>query len=930
MTYPKLAVVAALSAALMGCDASVEVSSTSDDRDPAYSQPAPGPDLEVHIPYEKFTLSNGLRVVVHEDRKAPIVAVSVWYHVGSKDEPEGKTGFAHLFEHLMFNGTENYDGEFFVPLEAAGGTDLNGTTWFDRTNYFETVPTPALDLALWLESDRMGHLLGVVTEEKLTNQRGVVQNEKRQGDNQPYGLVEYAQLEALFPPGHPYRHSTIGSLEDLDNASLEDVKSWFNKYYGAANTVVVLAGDIDAETARPLMETYFGDIAAGPDLQRAKANAPSLSANKIEEMTDSRAPNTRIYRNWVVPGRTTEDAHLLRLAMGVLGSGKNSRLFKELVYDNALASSVDASVQRFELASMVEISVDLLDGVDPDEVTRRLDAVMADFLDNGPTIEEVSRIKTGIIASRVRGLEKVGGFGGKAVALAQGELYANNPDFYAQEIAWIDAASAQDVLDVSREWLARPYYQLTVKKAPTYATGAGGADRSKLPDVSGFPDLSFPPIETATLPNGLKLVLAQRDSVPVIEMALQFDAGYAADHGGKFGTANLALSMLDEGTTSRSALDIAAEMDRLGGELTTRSNLDRSAIRLSALAPNLRPSLDVMADVVLNPAFDAEEFERLRTRWLAFIDREQAQPVQLGLRELAPLLYGSDHAYGMPLTGSGTKSSVAAITRDDLVAFKDTWLRPDNATLYVVGNLTMTDLSAMIEDAFGGWSAPDAPLPVKQLDTVKNAASPRVVILDKPGSPQTVILGGSLLPPSGAEDALALDTANDILGGEFTSRVNMNLREDKGWAYGAFTITFDGAGQRLWLAYAPVQTDKTGASLNEMISEVSGYLNGRPATEGELTRIKNTRVNSLPGNFETNTAILADLMTSGRIGRDLGHVNDLKAKFAALDLNAVQAAADRYIDPNAVVWLLVGDRAQIEDQVRALGIAEIETLTISE
>jgi len=909
---------------LAGCeDTSITFESGNTVADPAYSQPAPGPDLDVSIPFEKFTLSNGLRVVVHEDRKAPVVAVSVWYHVGSKDEPEGKTGFAHLFEHLMFNGSENYDGEFFEPLEKAGATGLNGTTWFDRTNYYETVPTPALDLALWLESDRMGHLLGVVTEDKLTNQRGVVQNEKRQGDNQPYGLVEYAQLEALFPPGHPYRHSTIGSMQDLDNASLDDVKAWFNQYYGAANTVVVLAGDIDAATAKPLMESYFGDIPAGPDLKRVTANAPILSANTVEELTDSRAPNTRIYRNWVMPGRTTKDAHIMRLALSALGGGKNSRLYKELVYDAPLASSVDAGMYRFELASMIEVQVDLLDGVDADMVAAKLDTIMAEFLDRGPTIDEVSRAKTSIIASSVRGLEQVSG---KASALAQSELYGGRPDFYTQELDWIQQASAQEVKDVASAWLGKPYYHLTVKVPTPHTVGAGGADRSQLPVVEDFPALTFPAIESSTLSNGLNVVLARRASVPVVEMALQFDAGYAADQGVKLGTANLALSMLDEGTATRSALDIAAELERLGASLSTRSNLDRSAIRLSALVPNLRASVDVMADVVQNPAFDAAEFDRLRTRWLAFIDSEMARPVQLGLRELPPLLFGAGHAYAMPLTGSGTKADVASLTRADLVAFKDRWLRPDNATLYVVGDMDMAALTAMMEEAFEGWSAPDTPLPQKDLRTVDLAAKPRVVILDKPGATQTVILGGSLLPPSGAADALALDTANDILGGQFTSRVNMNLREDKGWAYGAYTFNFDGEAQRIWLAYAPVQTDKTGVSLAEMLREVTEYLGATPARADELEKIKANAVNALPGQFETNTAVLSDLMTSGRITRDYGHVTSLGARYSDLDLTAVQAAARNYIKPDSIVWLLVGDRAAIEDQVRALGIADIETL----
>ncbi|MCA8894057.1 MAG: insulinase family protein, partial [Amphiplicatus sp.] len=382
---------------------------------------------------EQFTLENGLRVVVHEDRKAPLVAVSVWYHVGSKDEPEGKTGFAHLFEHLMFNGSENYDGEWFLPFDEVGATDVNGNTWFDRTAYFETVPTTALDRALWLESDRMGHLLGAVTQEVLDNQRGVVQNEKRQGDNQPYGRSEYSVLAGLLPAGHPYSHSAIGSMDDLNAASLETVKEWFQTYYGASNAVLVLSGDIDANTAKPLVEKYFGDIPSGPPLTRAKANAPKLETNKFEIMYD-RVPQPRVDRNWVAPPRTSRDAVMLELAAQVLGGGKTSRLFQRLVYNLELATSASASMQDQELMSFYSVTVDAKPEADLDRVKHEMGAVIDDFLLKGPTKAELDRAKTSLKADILRSLEKVGGFGGKAVTLAQGALYADDPGFILKQL----------------------------------------------------------------------------------------------------------------------------------------------------------------------------------------------------------------------------------------------------------------------------------------------------------------------------------------------------------------------------------------------------------------------------------------------------------------------------------------------------------------
>jgi predicted Zn-dependent peptidase len=426
-------------------------------------KPAPVAELvkAVNIPHGEFTLPNGLRVFVHEDRKAPVVAVSVWYHVGSKDEPKGKTGFAHLFEHLMFNGSEHAPGDFFEPLQQIGATDLNGTTWFDRTNYFETVPTPALETALFLESDRMGHLLGAMDQKKLDNQRGVVQNEKRQGDNEPYGLVEYAQLAALFPEGHPYHHSTIGSMADLDAASLETVKDWFRTKYGPNNAVLVLAGDIDLKTARPLVEKWFGDIPRGPEVTPAAATVPTLPARREETLHD-RVATTRLYRMWAIPGLTDPDLVPLDVAASVLGGLSSSRLDNALVRGEKIAVNVSASVEPFERVSLFEVTADVKPGVDPALVSKRLDEVIAELIAKGPTADEVQRVATREVSNRIAGLESVGGFGGKAVAIAEGALYANDPDFYKKQLAAYAAATPAKVMAVTKKWLSRPVYALTV------------------------------------------------------------------------------------------------------------------------------------------------------------------------------------------------------------------------------------------------------------------------------------------------------------------------------------------------------------------------------------------------------------------------------------------------------------------------------------
>jgi zinc protease len=887
--------------------------------------PAAG-DSAIEIGFEKFTLDNGLRVIVHEDRKAPIVAVGVWYHVGSKDEPEGRSGFAHLFEHLMFEGSENFDDDISKPLDAVGATSMNGTTWLDRTNYFENVPTPALELALWLESDRMGHLLGAVTQEKLDQERGVVQNEKRQSDNAPYGRVWYRILEGLFPPGHPYRHSTIGSMEDLDAATLEDVHQWFRDYYGAANTVLVLAGDIDPGRARELAVRYFGDIPAGPPVTRLKRWVPER-AETVREVMYDRVPQVRSFRLWATPGWNRRERAELQLAASVLGDGKNSRLYQALVYELQLAVEVSVDLEPFELASLFSIDTTLAADAALDEVDDVIDQELERFLSDGPGEDELQRARTRIRAAVLRGLERVGGFSGKATTLAQGELYDGDPGFYLTALHWIGQATAEDVRATARRWLSGGRYQLDVLPYPDFAVTPSGVDRSAgLPAVGALPGLSFPEVQRASLSNGLEVVLAERPAVPLVSLSLQFDAGYAADAGRRLGTASFTLEMLDESTRSRSALDISAEAESLGAEITTESDLDTSRAVLSALTENLEPSIALFADIVRNPAFPAEEMERQRARWLAAIEREKNEPVSMALRTLPPLIYGSDHAYGIPFTGSGSEDSIRALTRDDLVDFHRDWLRPDNATLFVVGDTTLDQILPLLERAFGDWKAPRGDVPAKPIGEVPLPAGPRLLVLDKPEAPQSMILAAHLAPPTGAANNVAIGMMNDVIGGDYLARINQNLRVDKHWSYGAYTFLRDARGQRPFMVYAPVQTDRTADAVAELHGELARFLGAEPATVEELTRVFRGNAYSLPGRYETSDAVLDTLQANVRFGRPDDYAATLKQRYEAVDLESLQAAAAEVLHPGRLTWVIIGDRAEIEADLRALGLAEPEFL----
>ena len=937
--------------------------------------PAPVAQLvrQVDIPYEEFTLDNGLRVIVHEDRKAPVVALSIWYHVGSKDEPKGKTGFAHLFEHLMFNGSENAPGDFFAPLQQVGATDFNGTTWFDRTNYFETVPTPALELALFLESDRMGHLLGAVTQENLTNQIGVVQNEKRQGDNQPYGLVEYKQLEALFPEGHPYYHSTIGSMADLTGASLEDVKNWFRQRYGPNNAVLVLAGDVDVATARRLVNKYFGDIPRGPEVRPTAADVPTLPAPKSETMKD-RVATTRLYRMWAVPGLTHEDTVPLDVAASVLGGLSSSRLDNALVRGEKIAVAVTAGVQPFERISLFEVTADVKPGVDPALVARRLDEVIAEFLRTGPSADEVQRVATREVAGRINGLESVGGFGGKAVTLAEGALYAGDAGFYKKQLQAYASATPEKVAEVARKWLSRPVYALTVvpgerdayeeapgqgsragtaaSHAPAYyrpptadeqplapkpaaladsQSGAGAAaraavDRSKFPEVGDVANIDFPDIRRARLSNGIELVYAQRTAVPITRVAVSFDAGNAADPKSALGTQALALALLDEGTKSRNSIQIAEEQERVGASIGASASMDRTTVGLAALTPNLAPSLDLLADIVRNPAFDPAEVERLRAQQLARIADEMTQPQGLGLRTLPGALFGPDHPYGIPFTGTGDPKAVAAVSRDDLVAFHETWLRPDNARIFVVSDRPLAEVQPLVERAFGDWTAPARPKGAKNLAAATPAPKPRILLVDRPQSPQSVILGGLLLPYTGPQPIEPLIVANDVLGGSFLSRMNMDLRETKGWSYGVRGGVNRFAGTVPYIITAPVQANQTGPSLAALQADMREFLGAKGITAEERERTINNRIRNLAGNFETSEDVLAGMQTIDLLGFPADYYETIADKYRAMTAAQLDEAARKVIDPSKFVWVVVGDAAKIRPQLDKLGMP-IEVVT---
>ncbi|GAA0284681.1 pitrilysin family protein [Alteraurantiacibacter aestuarii] len=898
---------------------------------------------QIDIPYETFTLANGLTVIVHTDRKSPIVGVTTYYRVGSKNEPRGRTGFAHLFEHIMFNGSENVEN-FDIPMEGAGSTPTNGSTWYDRTNYVETLPTGALDRALMMESDRMGYLLGAVTQEDLDRQRGVVQNEKRQGDNQPYALAEYSVNDRLLPVGHPYRHATIGSMADLSAASLEDVRSWFTNNYGPNNVVLALAGDIDVATARAAVERWFGDIPRGPDVPPVAAEPVTLAEPIYEEMADQ-VSQVRVSRNWTGPGMTHPDSVPLQVGTYILGGLYSSRLDNAMVYGEELATRVSAGTQAHEQISFISADFDLAPGADREAAEALFNAEIERLITEGPTTEEISRAATQLISGQLGGLERVGGMDGKGAKLAESLLYTGDPEFYRKDLQRIAALTPAEVRDAMQRWMTRPAYTLVVvpgertldgalmggwgdeATVPSRAPDAGGGVTAQrtgppraIPDVADVSDLEFPDARRARLANGIEVELVQRSTVPLVTIALSLDAGSSVDARAEAGKHELMMDMLTEGTATRGPLDIVIEQEELGASISASTGVDASRVYLSSLTSNLPQSLELMADVTLNPSFADDAFARVQGQRLAEIEDERTSPGSLATRALGPLLYGPDHPYAMAAT-IGDYDVIEQLTPQMLRAEHAEWFRPDLAKFTVVGDIDMAELLPLLNQAFGSWTAPAAPPPAKAINQPTPPAQARLVVIDRPNSPQSVLLLGRLLPLKGTDRGTeALELANEVIGNGFLSRLNDDLRETRGWTYGVRSSIAPRLASTSFTVSTAVQSDRTADSIRVILEQLEAFPAQRPVDELELQRVTDGNIRGLPNRFETNGQVLAALLGNDLLDRPDDYQESLPSIYRAIDANAINAAATQYLHPRALTIVVVGDRAQIDEQIATLGM----------
>lgn len=879
------------------------------------------------IPVKEFTLKNGLRVLLHQDKSTPIVSVGVWYHVGSKNEVTGRTGFAHLFEHMMFQGSKNYDADYFTPLQEAGA-NINGTTNQDRTWYFETVPSNFLELALMLEADRLGGLTEAMTQEKLDNQRDVVKNERRQRvDNQPYGTAFEKIGEIMYPKGHPYNWTTIGSLEDLQAASLDDVKSFFRQYYIPNNAILVVSGDFDEKQARSWIDKYYAPIAKGDEIKRPNPEMPKLE-KEIRTTVEDSVPFQRRYMVWHGVRTYAPDEAALDMLGFILSSGRTSRLQSNLLYGKEMVSQIFANNGTSEIGGTFQITATARPGKNLDDIEKEVNAEVERIKKDPPTADEMTRALNTIESQTIYGLQTTLG---KAGQLTTYDGYLDKPDYFQTDLDRYRKVTPADISRVANSYLTANRLVMTyvprTGEAPRSDRAADrgtsvkkdkpdeaklAAQTEKLPKPGPQPKFALPPIEKTKLSNGLELWMVEQKELPIVSMNLVLKTGSVNEPDDRTGVSGMMSQLLDDGTKTRSAVDIANQLQAIGANLNAGSGYDSTNVSMQTLTKNLDQALDIYADVIQNPAFPVKELESLRARSLIGLKQQKSNPNAISNVVYNKVLYG-EHPYGR----DNTEASIKAITRDDLVTYYDATFRPNNGVLIVVGDFDKAALKAKIEKAFTGWKAGD--VSARALPAAKPIEKARIFIVDRPGSAQSVVSVGQIGVDRANPDYYALNVMNTILGGGFTSRINMNLREDKGYTYGARSGWSFRRGAGPFSAGGDIQTAYTKEAVAEFVKELNDIRGGRPVSQKELDYNKQSLIRRYPAGFETVGAISGQLANLVIYGLPDSYFNDYIAKVNAVTVEDVNRVAKQYLDPAKMAIVIVGDRKVIEPGLKELG-----------
>jgi zinc protease len=899
------------------------------------------------IPFEKYRLGNGLEVILAPNKRLPIVAVNLWYHVGAANETRDRTGFAHLFEHMMFTGTKHIPrGLDDRMLEAAGVVDSNATTSFDRTNYFDTLPANQLELGLWIHADRMGYLLDALDQKALSNQQDVVRNERRETtENRPYGIVDEALFAALFPEGHPYRAAIIGSHADIQSATLTDVRDFFKRYYRPNNATLVIAGDFDPASAKRWVRKYFGSFERGDDVPKPALVTPRITQARRITVTD-RIELPRVDLAWLTPAAYAPGDAALTIAAEILAGGKSGRLYKSLVYRDQLAQTVSADQEAYAQTGIFLVQALARPGRTPDELEAALDKELTALAAQGPTQAEVDRAWRSIERRMLEGLEKIGGQSGIANRLNHYNHYTGDPGFLARDLERYRRVTPEDVQRAAEAWLgpdARvsvhaergekklapevPASEIVAGERATEAINAEQAWRAKPPAAGRFVAPRLPVPATFRLANGLTVYHLERAALPVVTVRLVVNAGLGANPPKAPGVSDFTLAMLDEGTKTRDAPALADAFAQLGAEFGSHTTRDASVLELDTLAAQFPAALSLLADVTLRPAFAPAEIERQRASRLAAVIAARDDPASLADAAFRRALYGSAHPYGQ--TTLGTAASIRAIDRSALERFWQRWFRPDNAALIVVGAIARPRLHALVAREFGAWAgAAPSDRPAAAPLASKAIAAP-LVLLDHPGVNQTELRVGRVGAARTTPDFFALQLLNEILGGAYTSRLNANLRETQGFAYGAFSRFDFGRQPGPFTVATSVRTDATAAAVSEIRSELGGMID-RPPSAAEFAKARSALIRSLPGAFEKSAGIAGSFVNLFVYGLPPRYYETLPQRVRRVRPADVDAAAKRYLDPASMVVIGVGERAAVESGLEGLGLKPTDVWTPAE
>ncbi|MBB4842900.1 zinc protease [Paucibacter oligotrophus] len=896
------------------------------------------------VKFEKIRLANGFEVILVEDHRLPLVAFNLWVHAGPQNEAKGQTGFAHLFEHLLFAGTKHIPrGEADKIVEAAGGTDANGSTNFDRTNYFFTLPSNQLELGLWIKSDMLGYMIDKVDAVALANQQDVVRNERRQSvENRPYGIVEEAVYQALFPEGHPYRATVIGSHADIQSIKLEDVKAFSRTYYRPNNATLVLAGDFKPAEAKQLLQKYFGTLKAGGPVPPAQAAQPLITAEKRVKVSD-RIELSRLNLAWHTPAIFQPGDADLDVAGYILGGGKASRLHKKLVYETQLAQTVQVAQESLALGSVFGVEVVARPGKSLDEIEALVDAQLAELVQTPPSNEELQRALAAIETNLLSRMEKVGTL---ADLMNHYNQMAGDPGFVGQDLARYRAVTPESVRAAVIKYLgkqkrvvvqATPGDKVLAAEVPTPPMPTGKAPalsaaeraqlnpnepwRNKQPKAGKALALSLPSGKRIALSNGLTLVHVPKPGLPLVSASLIVRAGQLNNPAGQPGLAGFTASMLQEGTQTRSAQQLADQIANLGAQLSSAASLEDSRIELSSLKSNFRQGLALLADVAQHPAFSEEELQRKKAARLAALAQQREQPAAVAAVIANQAIYGEGHPLAFSALGNE-----AAIQATDAAALRQFWqqqYRPEQAALVIAGDVSEAEARELAESLFGAWKpAAAAQVQAPAIPQAKPGAA-RVIVVDKPGAPQTALAVVSAGPLAKDPQAAAIQVMNSALGGAFTSRINHQLREVKGYTYGIYSNYQMGRQVGDFAIRGSVRTDVTGAALKDMFAEIAA-VRAQGLQPAEVERARNAQLLTLPGLLATNHVVAASFAGFWSRGFGEDYVAQLPARFAAVTPASVLQAAKTHVDAEGLIVVAVGDKAKILPQLQAFGRKPLE------